>query len=87
MKKIITVCLILLFALAAVSVCYAQTQETLHPDQAANHAQTDVEVSEQATEPPQDDGFRLQWYHYAVAAAIIFGMSLYTLKTVKPISK
>lgn len=80
MKNIIILFLIFLLIIPSVGYAVEQTPQAI------------TEISHEVknpspTEAPQDGGFKLQWYHYAVAAAIIFGMCIYTMGTVKPATK
>ena len=86
MKK--AMILLLIFLLLAPSLACASERTTLAmPEMSQAVTQAATRDDANPTEAPQEGGFKLQWYHYAVASAIIFGMCIYTMSTVKPATK
>ena len=78
--KVIGIILIII-ALLTVVTAVAFAQESIPTD--AEQGNT----SPEATQSPGGSDFRLQWYHYIIPAVIIFAMTFFTARSIKPIQR
>ncbi|MBR3751033.1 MAG: hypothetical protein IKK58_04605 [Clostridia bacterium] len=95
--KITAIILMVILFTACLCTCALATSLTVPADSATapvdsttaptDNATLQTGQGEQSTQPPQEGGFKLEWYHYVITAAIIFGMTLFTSGTIKPAKK